>query len=204
MPEQKPLSLPDLFKKLVYGQLTREQFEGFVQSMRERPDRLEVLDMELNDYLAEEATDREEENYDFAQQSKDTIDGDDLKHSKTQAYQALAVDVFRWFDANTRHFESNFISALWQQPYISVHLDDKAGKISFILGNEEIMKYPNEGSSQLARIFLKSRPDGYFAGIGLGHQDLAKLGQILGERLMKENVDNLPVLGKLFANDLSL
>lgn len=193
--EQKALSLRDLFKTLVYGRLTRQQFDGFVKGMRERPDHLEVLDMQLNVYLTQQAKDREDDNYDFAQQSKDTISGDDLKRSKTPAYQALAVDIFRWFDANTRHFESNFVSALWGYDFIDVHLDfGKEDRMVCILENEEVMKYPNDQSSQLSRIFLKSRPEGYFAGLDLDHQILACISDIIGERLMKENVDNLVVL----------
>jgi hypothetical protein len=193
-----------LFEDLLHGDLTRAQFDSFVEDMREQPDQLDVLDMEVNSFLVEVYKNRNMDNYDIAQDNDDMFSARGQANSSTPEYQAMAVDIFRWLDANTRNFETNFVSALWEHSYSSVHLKfSKTSKVSTLLA-DSTMKYPNTETSQLARMFLKSRPEGYFADIGLNHKNLARLGEIIGDRLLQENAHNLIVRGKIFSNDLSL
>jgi hypothetical protein len=198
------LYIHKILEDLVHGDLTKVQFDGFVEDMREQPDQLDVLDMEVNSFLAVCYKNRNLDNYDIEQDNDENFNARGLSNSKTPEYQALAVYIFRWLDANTRNFETNFVSALWEHSYSSVHLKfSKTTKVSTLLA-DSTMKYPNTETSQLARMFLKSRPEGYFADIGLNHKNLARLGEIIGDRLLQENSHNLIVRGKIFSNDLSL
>lgn len=198
------VSIRSIFVDLLRGQMDRERFDGFVEDMRAQPEQLDVLDMELNDVFVEVRLDRNLDNYDPEQENDEIFSDSGLINSKTPDYQALAVDIFRWLDANTRNFESSFISAMWDYSYSTVHLKfKKEMKIDSLLGNST-MKYPNTESSQLCRMFLKSRPEGYFSDINIDHKEMARLGEIIGERLLNENKHNLVVLGKIFGNDLSL
>lgn len=197
------LTIKHVLDDILSGEFIRDGFEGFVEHMRANPDLFEVLDMELNSALLEYANEKNQASYDAEQLSDDTLQGEGLAASKSKEYGGLVKDVFAWLESNTRYFESNFLSALCEHTYHGVHRMDRSEKIAVALGQISA-RAPYIPVTQLARMFVKTRPDGYFKDIDLGGKKLAKLQSILGDRLLKENSHNLVITGRLFANDLSL
>lgn len=197
------LTIKHVFDDILRGEFVRDGFDGFVEHMRTNPDIFEVLDMELNSAFIEYFSEQNYPSYDAEQLSHDTLNGENLIKSRSKEYRGLVNDVFSWLEINTRYFESNFVSAVCDYTYSSAHRLEKSAKVAVVLGQIST-NAPYIPISQLAKMFIHTRPEGYFKDIDLSDKKLAQLQSILGDRLLKENSHNLTITGRLFANDLSL
>lgn len=197
-------SVYTVFIHLIGGTLTPEMFDRFVESMRQNPAYMDIIELDLQRIFNDADLEEDATMADYEERNREYIDESGLEMIKTQAYQAFSLEVLRWFEVNTRQFEVNFVAGIKRLPATVVLGNMTRNEQLLDLTEFPLKTMPNLPTCRLISMFLQSRPEGYFKDVDLDYHRVVRLKHVLGDRLLAESKKNLPMAGHIFAQELGV
>jgi hypothetical protein len=197
-------SVYTVFIHLIGGTLTPEMFDRFVESMRQNPAYMEIIELDLQRIFNDADLDEDATMSEYEERNREYIDEIGLETIKTPAYQQFSLDVLRWFEVNTRQFEVNFVAGIKRLPATIVLGNMTRNEQLLDLTEFPLKTMPNLPTCRLISMFLQSRPEGYFKDADLDYHRVVRLKHVLGDRLLAESKKNLPMAGHIFAQELGV
>jgi hypothetical protein len=197
-------SVYTVFIQLIGGGLTPEMFDLFVESMRQNPAYMEIIELDLQRIFNDADLDEDATMSDYEERNREYIDESGLETIKTPAYQQFSLDVFRWFEVNSRQFEVNFVAGIKRLPATVVLRNMTRNEQLLDLTEFPLKTMPNLPTCRLISMFLQSRPEGYFKDADLDYHRVVRLKHVLGDRLLAESKKNLSMAGHIFAQELGV
>ncbi|WP_274644469.1 hypothetical protein [Pseudomonas serbica] len=198
------LSVVTVFIRLIGGTLTPEMFDSFVESMRQNPVYMEIIEADLQKIFIDADLEEDATMADYEERNREYIDEIGLETIKTLEYQQFSLEVLRWFEVNTRQFEVNFVAGIKRLPPTLVLGHMTKNEQLLALTEFPLKTMPNLPTCRLISMFLQSRPEGYFKDADLDYHRVVRLKHVLGDRLLAESKKNLPMAGHIFAQELGV
>lgn len=197
-------SVYTVFIQLVGGRLTPEMFDRFVESMRQNPAYMEIIELDLQRIFNDADLDEDATMSDYEERNREYIDESGLATIKTPEYQQFSLDVLRWFEVNTRQFEVNFVAGIKRLPPTIVLGNMTRNEQLLDLTEFPLKTMPNLPTCRLISLFLQTRPEGYFKDADLDYHRVVRLKHVLGDRLLAESKKNLSMAGHIFSQELGV